>query len=176
MTYRPAVQVFGPPWWTWVGPVLYVVAALVVVALVLIGEASPSDSWLFVYVVEHDDARLIGARAFAIALSVASVASVVRASMRGVRVRPDGVEYRDVVNYVWPRIRCYKWAQIDRMLLDGQAIAFELWDTSRTDLPPVAQHAALLATLEKVAAARAIPVRGGGKLDEIPDSGDYPDE
>jgi hypothetical protein len=34
----------------------------------------------------------------------------------------------------------------------------------------------LAATLEKVAAARAIPVRGGGRLDEIPDSSDYPEE
>jgi hypothetical protein len=176
MTYRPAVEVFGPPWSVRIWPLLYLLLALGVTALVLIGESSPSNSRLFVYVVEQDQHRILGARALALALVVSSLAAIVRSNMRGVRVRPDGVEYRDVINHLWPRARRYKWAQIDRILLDQKDIALDLWDTSRTFLPAVANRDRLAAVLEKVGVARAIPVRGGGKLDELPESGDYPDE
>lgn len=176
MTYRPAVEAFGPPWSVRIWPLLYLGLALAVAALVVLGEASPPSSWLFVYVVERDVQRIVGARALSIALVVSALAAILRSSMRGVRVRADGVEYRDVVNYVWPRVRSYKWAQIDRIVLDQADIALDLWDTSRAFLPPVQNRERLAALLEKVGAARAIPVRGGGRLDEIPDSGDYPDE
>jgi hypothetical protein len=176
MTYRPADETFGPPWVAHLPSLIHVAIAITVVTLVLVGESSPSDSWLFVYVVEKDVHRVLGARALAVALVVSSTASVIRTSMRGVRVRADGVEYRDLVSQAVPRVKRYKWAQIDCVILDQKELALDLWDGSRAYLPRVKQREALEGILEKIAAARAIPVRGGGRLDEIPDSRDYPDE
>jgi hypothetical protein len=176
MTYRPAEEAFGPPLAAHLPSVVHVAIAITVIALVLIGESSPSDAWLFVYVVEQDVHRVLGARALAIALAVSSTASVIRTSMRGVRVRSDGVEYRDLVSYAVPRVKRYRWPQIDRVILDQKEVALDLWDGSRAYLPRVKQREALEATLEKIAAARAIPVRGGGRLDEIPDASEYPGE
>jgi hypothetical protein len=113
----------------------------------------------------------MSARVFAGCLVVGAVASLLRANMRGVRVRPDGVEYRDVVSLGIPRLRRFKWAQIDRVILDaGRHVALDLWDGTRAFLPDVSDRSSLAATLEKVAHARAIPVRGGLGLDELPDS------
>ena len=176
MSYRPAEATFGPPWSVRLPTFVHVLVALVVIVLVVLGERSPSNSWLFTYIVEQDAHRVVGARVLAIALAVSSTASIIRLSMRGVQIRHDGIEYRDVVSFTIPRVRRYKWAQIDRVLLDQETLALELWDGRRAFLPPVRDRARLAATLEKVAAARAIPVRGGGRLDEIPASSDYPDE
>ena len=113
----------------------------------------------------------------AIVLSVGAIASVVQSSMRGVRIRGDGVEYRDMVTIGIPRVRRVRWAQMDCILLDlPQTIAIDLWDGTRAYLPVVSDRALLSATLEKVAAARAIPVRGGAGLDEIPDEQDDDNE
>ena len=76
-----------------------------------------------------------------------------------------------------PKLRRYRWAQIDRVILDlPQSVALDLWDGSRAFLPLVADRTGLAATLEKVATARAIPVRGGVGLDEIPESADFAEE
>jgi hypothetical protein len=176
MTYRPNAAAFGPPWSIRVPSLVHVAVALAVAGLVIVGETSPSNSWLFAYVVEHDADRVLGARTLAIVLALSSTASMVRTAMRGVRIRPDGVEYRDLVSWALPRVRRYKWPQIDRVVLDQKDLALDLWDGSRAFLPPVSDRDRLAATLEKIALARAIPVKGGGKLDEIPDSADYPDE
>ena len=176
MTYRPNETAFGPPWSIRISSLLHVAVALAVVTFVIVGETSPSTSWLFVYVVEQDAERVLGARALAVVLVVSSTASVVRTAMRGVRVRPDGVEYRDLISWALPRVRRFKWPQIDRVVLDQKDVALDLWDGSRAYLPPVSDRAGLATTLEKIALARAIPVKGGGKLDEIPDSADYPDD
>lgn len=176
MTYRPNAEAFGPPWSIRVPSFLHVAVALAVIGAVVVGEASPSSSWLFWYVVEQDLHRVVGARALAIVLAMSSTASMIRTSMRGVRVRPDGVEYRDMITWALPRFRRYKWPQIDRVILDQKDVALDLWDGSRAYLPPVSDRERLAATLEKIALARAIPVRGGGRLDEIPDSSDYPED
>ena len=129
--------------------------------LVLVGEQSASGTWLFHYVVEEDVGRVMSIRTFAIILTVSSLATVLRSGMRGVRIYPDGVEARDVLNFLVPKLRRYRWPQIERMVLDGSLIAFDLWDGSRAYLPEVSERGALAAALEHVAAARAIPVRGG---------------
>ena len=73
--------------------------------------------------------------------------------------------------YGIPRVKRVRWAQMDCIVLDlPQTIAIDLWDGTRAYLPVVNDRALLSATLEKVAAARAIPVRGGAGLDEIPES------
>jgi hypothetical protein len=177
MTYRPQESVFGPPVLARVPSIAYLAAALGMVIFVLLGEQSASGTWAFHYVVEEDVQRFMSIRTFAAILVVSSLASVVRAGMRGVRIYPDGVEARDVLNVIVPKLRRYRWPQIERILLDGAShIAFDLWDGSRAYLPEVSDRAALAATLEHIAAARAIPVRGGTLDFEPEENDDAPEE
>jgi hypothetical protein len=170
MTYRPTERVFLPPWQQRLPSLLYLGVAAVVMAIVLLAEQSSSNSELYIRVIEQNSRRIIGARTFAILLSVSAVSAVLRTAMRGVRVRGDGIEYRDVVSLVWPRLRRIRWPQIDCIIFDipGE-VALDLWDGSRAFLPRVGDRDGLLTTLETVAVARAIPVRGGLGLDEIPE-------
>jgi hypothetical protein len=177
MTYRPTERAFGPPLVARVPSFIYLALALTAVALITLAERSPPDSWLYLFVIERDHTRLVTSRTVAILLTVGAVASLIRSSMRGVRVRGDGVEYRDVLPLGWPRIKRFKWAQIDRIILDApKSISLELWDGTRASLPAVSDRQGLSAALEKVAAARAIPVRGGAGLDEIPEFQEFDDE
>jgi hypothetical protein len=153
---------------------VYLALALVAVVVVVIAEQSPVDSWLDTRVVAEDMRHFISARRFAGALLVSALAATLRAGMRGVRVKGDAVEYRDIVGLAWPRVRRYKWAQIDRIILDSpEHVSFDLWDGTRAFLPTVSDREGLSAALEKVAAARAIPVRGGRGVDEIPESAEF---
>jgi hypothetical protein len=173
MTYRPKESIFGPPFVVRVPSLLYLAIALAAAAVVLVAEQSPGSA-LYAYIVERDPHRIIPSRVFAIVLFFSAVAAVLRASMRGVRVRADGLEYRDVISLGWPRVRRYRWPQIDCIVLDQpRMIAIDLWDGSRAFLPEVADREGLASVLEKVAAARAIPVRGGIGLDEIPESDEF---
>jgi hypothetical protein len=177
MTYRPTETSFGPPFLLRVPSLLYVALALGAVIVVVIAESSPSTSWLYVNVVERGVRGFMSARVFAGCLVVGALASVLRSNMRGVRIRGDGVEYRDVVSLGIPRLRRFKWAQIDRVILDSpRSVALDLWDGTRAFLPEVSDRPSLSATLEKVAHARAIPVRGGKGLDELPDSAEFQDD
>ncbi len=176
MTYRPTETVFGPPWPAKIPSALYVLIAVAVVLLVVVAEMSPSSSALYIYVVEKDVHRIVGARTLAGIVCLSSLAAVFRTGMRGVRVRGDGVEFRDVLSFGWPRVRRYRWAQIDCVVLDQpNSIALDLWDGSRSFLPAVGDRSGLEQVLETVATARAIPVRGGKGIDEIPESGEFDD-
>lgn len=171
MTYRPPAAAYGPPWLARVPAVLYFVLALGAGAAVAAAEKLGPGTWLYHYVVERDPDRLISARVLAVIVVASGIAAVLRAGMRGVRILPEGVVCREVLTLGWPRIRRFRWAQIDRIILDQpNVIALDLWDGTREFLPPVGDRAGLAATLERVAAARAIPVRGGQGLDELPDS------
>ena len=171
MTYRPQESVFGPPLVTRLPSMLYLAAALGIGILVLVGQQSATGSWAFHYVVEEDVARVMSIRTFAVILFVSALASVVRGGMRGVRIYPDGVEAREVLSFIVPKLRRYRWPQIERILLDGAShIAFDLWDGSRAYLPKVSDRPALEAALQQVALARAIPIRGGAPLDDLEDA------
>jgi hypothetical protein len=170
MTYRPAETVFPPPWSVRVPSFIYLFVAIGVIAFVAIGYSSDSSSWIYEYTVERDVRRIMGSRMFAGLISLSALATVLRSGMRGVRLRPDGLEYRDIMGVGWPKVRRYRWAQIDGIILDQpNSIALDLWDGTRSFLPLVNDRQALAAALEKVGASRAIPVRGGKGLDEIPD-------
>jgi hypothetical protein len=147
---------------------IYLGLALVVGAVVLIGERSGSNSQLFDYVVVQDQQRMMSMRTFAMVLLVGAVASVARAGMRGVRVYADGVEAREIRNWFIPRVKRYHWPQLECIVLDTKSsVALDLWDGRREFLPQVSNRKKLESTLERVAAARAIPVRGGAGLDEV---------
>lgn len=170
MTYRPAEAIFGVSWRAKVPSYVYLACAIIAAAVVFIAERSSTSSPLFQYVVERDVDRVISARTVAILMLIGGVAAVIRAGMRGVRVYADGVESRDVVNLVVPRVRRYRWPQMVCIVLDQRSfVALDLWDGTRAFLPPVDDRRGLEATLEKVAAARAIPVQGGAGLDDVPD-------
>ncbi len=177
MTYRPAETAFGPPFIVHLPSIVYLVIALVAVVVVLIAENSAPGSYLYAAVVLRGEHGFIGARTFAALLVAGAVASLVKTGMRGVRIRGDGLEFRDVIVLGLPRMRRYKWAQIDRIVLDSpRGIAVELWDGTRAELPEVGDRPRLAAALEKVAHARAIPVRGGVGLDELPDEAELGEE
>ena len=177
MTYRPAETAFGPPFRVKIPSFVYLAVALCAVSTVLLAEKSPAGSWLYVNIVARGAHGFVGARTVAFMLVLGAISSLVRANMRGVRLRSDGVEYRDIVSLGIPRLRRFKWAQIDRVILDQpRSVALDLWDGTRALLPEVSDRSSLAATLEKVAHARAIPVRGGNGLDELPDSAEFGDE
>lgn len=177
MTYRPAETAFGPPFIAHVPSLIYLALAIGAVIVVFLAEQAPAGSFLYDQIVERSLRGFVSARAVAALLVFGAVASLLRTSMRGVRIRGDGLEFRDVVTLGIPRLRRYRWAQIDRILLDvASGIVLELWDGSRAYMPEVSDRASLAAALEKVAHARAIPVRGGSGLDELPDSAELSDE
>jgi hypothetical protein len=169
MTYRPREAVYTVPWLERVPSLVYLAAALVVVVLVLVGEHSDPSSWLFNYVVVQDHVRLISSRTFAVVLTLGAIASVLRGNMRGVRIFGDGVEAREITQLFFPRVRRYRWPQMALIVLDQPRVAVELWDGQRAILPAVGDREGLVAALERVAAARDIPVQGGRGLDEMPE-------
>ena len=175
MTYRPAESMFGPPWSARIPSLVYTLIAGTAVALVVSAELRP-NTWLWAYLIQQP--RPIQARTFAGLLSIGALASLIRSGMRGVRIRGDALEYRDVASLGWPRVRRYKWAQIDRIVFEkgNSSIALDLWDGTRAFLPVVSDPRGLSAVLEKVAMARAIPVSGGAGLDEIPDKEEFDSE
>jgi hypothetical protein len=169
MTYRPRESAYAAPWIERIPSLVYLAAAIVTIVLVVVGEHSAPGSWLFNYVVVQDRGRLLGSRAFAVVLTIGAVASVLRGNMRGVRIFGDGVEAREVTQLFVPRVRRYRWPQMALIVLDQPHVAVELWDGQRAVLPAVGDREGLVAELERVAAARDIPVRGGRGLDEIPE-------
>ena len=79
--------------------------------------------------------------------------------MRGVNLRNGWLEYRDVINSIWPKVKRLRWAQVDEIHFFSDAIALELWDGSTQVLPDVRHFEALRAQLKQIAAARRITVR-----------------
>jgi hypothetical protein len=165
MTYRPAEEFFGPPLRARVPSFLHAALGAGVIVLVLLVERAPgSELYDYMYRQPH----LIDAHLLAAAFAVSSLASLLRAGMRGVRVRPDWLEYRDVLGSLWPKVQRYRWAQIEGMHFhESGAIQLALWDGTSELLPPVADRDGLARALELLGRARAIPMRGAPELDEL---------
>lgn len=177
MTYRPSERVYLPPWRQRLPAMIYLLVASALFVIVLVAEASSSNSELYVRIIEQNSRRIITPRTFAILVLASAIAAGIQSGMRGVRIRGDGIEYRDIVSGFWPKLKRVRWPQIDCVVLDvPEEVVLELWDNSRTYLPKVADRVGLAQTLEKVAMARAIPVRGGVGLDEIPEPEDELEE
>ena len=179
MSYRPdSTMSFGPPLKERLPWIVYFTFALAVVALIIYGQNAPTNSTLFRYVVEEDRHRIMPASVCAIILFCSALAGLLRDQMRGVVVRPEGVELRELLSFGIPRVRRWTWAQIDRMRLpaadDSETpvllgeITLDLWDGSSTLLPTVNNPLGLALVLERVALARSIPIEGGtGMLDDL---------
>jgi len=161
MTYRPAqARSFGPPVKTWILPGSYFVLSLILLAIVTIAHVTQQESWLFRYVVEGDMHRFIGSRALALIFFGGGVAVLIRTSMRGVVIHPDGIEARYLGTLGWPKVRNCSWAEIDELVFEKEGIAIGMWDGDRMWLPNVGDDAALRKSLHRVARARAIPLKG----------------
>jgi len=181
MSYRPdSTMSFGPPLKERLPWIAYFIFALAIVGVIVYGQNAPTNSTLFRYVVEEDRHRIMPASVCAIILFCSALAGLLRDQMRGVVVRPDGVELRELLAFGIPRVRKWTWAQIDRMrlpttedttaenpILHGD-ITLDLWDGSSTLLPTVNNKLGLALVLERVALSRSIPIEGGtGMLDDI---------
>jgi hypothetical protein len=161
MTYRPLRRRrFGPPLRSWIAPATYFVLAAVLLLVVGVAHMQTSSSWLFRYIVEGDQHRILGARALALLVFLGGVAALARTAMRGVVVHPDGIEARDIVLFSWPRVRNCSWAEIDEFVFEPTVVGIGLWSGDRLWLPPVFDDVELRRALERAAAARGIPMRG----------------
>ena len=87
-------------------------------------------------------------------MSSAQVIDVVKNSgLRGVIITREGVETRSLA-MGFPRVRKFRWAQIDRVILDKDAVLFELWNGTYERLPKVRDGEKLVDLLGRVAVGR----------------------
>lgn len=161
MSYSPVEGdrfVFGPPLRMRVPGFLYLGFALFLMALVSAAHASTSNSKLYIWIVEGDRNRPLSAGILAFIVLISALGTVIRAHMRGVIVRMDGIEARYLLSLGMPKIKRWAWPQIDRFVIDDTQVMLELWDGTYERLPEVADTAKLTNLLERIAAGRRIHV------------------
>jgi hypothetical protein len=153
---------FGPPLRQRIPSFIYLGFAGALAAVVFSAPAAPRGSFLFRFVVEGDSGRPISAAAIALILIASAIGTVIRAHMRGVIVKREGIEARYLLALGFPRIRRWTWAQIHRLILneneDENEAMLELWDSSYARLPEVADTKAMTLLLEQICHARTIQV------------------
>lgn len=166
MTYRPREEFFGPPLRVRIVGYIHAGVAVLVALLVVLVERGPQDSELYQFMFRQK--HLVDTHLAAGAFFASALFSILRDGMRGVMVRAGFIEYRELLSAVWPRVRRYRWAQIDALTFETNgAIGIDLWDGRREYLPEVRAGAELRAVLERLALSRAIPVSGGRGLDDL---------
>ncbi len=139
---------FGPPLWQRMPSFLFLGFALALAFTMVVATHSSSNSALFRWVSERPATPPLS---FVILLCAAG--TVVRTMLRGVIVTKEGVETRDLVAG-FPRVRKYRWTQIDRLVVDDEDVMLELWDGTYERLPKVRNGAELADLLVRVAIAR----------------------
>lgn len=149
---------FGPPLRQRIPSFIYLAFAGALAATVFAAPSFPRGSFLFRFIVEGDNGRPLSAAAIALILIASAVGTVIRAHMRGVIVKREGIEARYLLALGFPRIRKWTWAQVHRIVLVEDDAMIELWDSSHAILPVVAETKAMFTLLEQVGHARAITV------------------
>jgi hypothetical protein len=144
---------FGPPRRARLPSALYLLASVLFAILTAYAYHAPTGSRLFVWAVEGDRIRPLSLSVIAVILLVSSVATVIRTHMRGVIVSDDWVEARSLLSLGIPRAKRWGWAQVTRVVLDGERVGFEIHDGSFERLPRV-NDAAGMAQLMMHHAAR----------------------
>jgi hypothetical protein len=145
---------FGPPLAQRVPSVLFIVFALALVAVVFIAEGGSSGSRLHAFIVDGDRGRPLSAQTLAFIVLASALGTFVRARMRGVIVKPDGIEARYLLPMGIPKLRRWAWSQIERMVVDDTQVMLELWNGQYERLPAVAEPKKLSDLLEHIAATR----------------------
>jgi hypothetical protein len=145
---------FGPPLMQRLPSVVFVALALAMVAVVFIAEGGSSSSRIHAFIVDGDRGRPLSAQTLAFIVLASSIGTFLRARMRGVIVKPDGIEARYLLPMGIPKIRRWAWSQIERMVVDDTQVMFELWNGQYERLPAVAEPKKLSELLEHIAATR----------------------
>jgi hypothetical protein len=153
----PRTLKFGPPIRQRLPSFVFLALALVLEGVVLATYYGSSHSRLYVWIVEGERALPAPVLAFVVLLS--AMGTVLRAQMRGVVVRPDGIEARYLLPLGVPRVRRWVWSQVERIVIDADGGAMlELWNATYERLPDVARPGELAETLARVAGERRIAV------------------
>jgi hypothetical protein len=150
MAYNPNPNerfAFGPPLLQRLPSLLFLGFAATVAAATMLAHSGSSNTALYRFIVTENRTPLV----FVIVL--AAVATFVRSGLRGVIVTQEGVETR-TLSMGFPRVKKYRWAQIDRVVLDKEDVLFELWDGTYERLPTVRDGEKLVDLLERVAIGR----------------------
>lgn len=149
MAYNPNPHerfAFGPPLWQRLPSLLFLgFGAAVAVAAVIAHYGNDVALHRFI-VTEHRTP-------FAVVIAVSAIATFIRSGLRGVVVTRDGVETRTLSLGGVPRVRRWRWAQIDRVILDEGDVLFELWNGTYERLPKVREGRKMVDLLERVAIA-----------------------
>jgi hypothetical protein len=155
---KPLRRTFIAPMKARVPSLVYLAFAFVVAGIVLAAYNGSSSSRLFVWIVEGDRNRPLGAQPLSILIMVSALGTVLRSWMRGVIVTNEGIETREVLMFGMPRLKRWAWPQIDRLVLDDRGVMLELWNGQYERLPAVHDQKALSDLLEAVAANRELQV------------------
>ncbi len=165
MTYRPIEKFFGPPFTSRIFAWVHIGVAAALLILIFVVENGPQDTALYQSIFRQQRSMQASTAAGFFALS--ALLSLVRDGMRGVKIRKDWIEFRELVNAVWPRVKRYRWAQIDQIIFEKSgAVSLDVWDGTREILPRVRKTAELRTALERLARARGIALRSEWGDDE----------
>jgi hypothetical protein len=149
---------FGPPMRQRIPSLVFAAAAAAMLAAVLYGENGGAIPALSRWLADQDRGRPIGSLGLASIVLTCAVGTVIRAGMRGLVIRADGVEARYLLALGVPRICRWTWAQVERIVVDDASVMFELWNGQYERLPAVQDHGGLCDLLLRIAAARRIRV------------------
>src|SRR5271169_2155140 len=108
MAYSPADSDrfrFGPPLRQRIPSLLFLAVAVAMLGTVIYGESAGSGARLSQWLADQDRGRPIGSLGLSIIILASALGTVVRAQMRGLVVRADGVEARYLLALGIPRIR-----------------------------------------------------------------------
>lgn len=167
MAYNPERSdrfAFGVPTMSRIPGYIFLALAGAVALAVFVAQHSPSNSSLFIWVVEGDRHRQFGSAPFAFILMCTALVNVVRIALQGVIVTSEAVEVRSMVGTM-PKVRRWTWAQIDRLVVDDASVMLELWDGTYERLPKVRDGKKLADLLAGIATARG---RGVTRLEHDP--------
>ena len=139
---------FGPPLLQRMPSFLFFGFALTLGVTVILATHAPSNSALFRWVAERPATPPLS-----LVIFLCAAGTVVRTLLRGVIVTKEGIETRDLIAG-FPRVRKYRWTQIDRLVIDEESVLLELWDGTFDRLPKVRRGEELADLLVRVAIAR----------------------
>lgn len=156
---------FGPPGRSRIPSAIYLAAAAIFGVVTAYAYNAPTSSKLFVWAVEGDRIRPLSVSVIAVILIVSAVATVIRTHMRGVIVTDEWIEARYLLPLGIPRAKRWGWAQVTRLVIDGDRTGFDLYDGSFERLPEVANGKAMVQLMMHHAARLRIDVTA---LERIP--------